>query len=188
MAIKFKAFKLKLNPATIQRQAADVADGVQETIALAIVGDIKKELYQSKHSGRWYFKTKAARKRGQPDHHASAEGEPPAVDTGRMAISIMHQATGGTGKKRTVYVGSNRQALATPSIGEAYATRHKFGKGKFKAGAVTGSDLEYPYLLETRMDRFWLRPIWDKYRHNLQSQIDRAIRHLRKIGWKREAA
>ena len=187
MAIKFKAFKLKLNPATIQRQAADVADGVQETIALAIVGDIKKELYQSKHSGRWYFKTKAARKRGQPDHHASAEGEPPAVDTGRMAISIMHQAFG-AGKARTVYVGSNREALATPSIGEAYATRHKFGKGKFKAGAVTGSDLDYPYRLEAFMDRFWLRPIWDKYRHNLQSHIDRAVRHLRKIGWNREAA
>jgi HK97 gp10 family phage protein len=81
-----------LNPAgrfadPLRRLADRVARDEQAVLAPALVleREIKQEL-SKRGSGRTY-------KRGKKVHQASAPGEPPAVDSGRLRSSVGHEQT-----------------------------------------------------------------------------------------------
>lgn len=71
---------------------------VLEGIAIKLVNEIKRKLSQP-GSGAIY-------RRGGVTHQASAPGEPPAVDRGRLRASYTWQA-GGEGKGSYVDIGTN---------------------------------------------------------------------------------
>ena len=181
-----------VNVPELEKFSDQVQTELLDTIGFILVGDIKKELYSAKHSGRWYHKTKraqTARRRLKTStkfaHRASAPGEPPAIDTGRMAISIMHRMYGSAGRRR-VSVGAADDALKSPSVGEAYAAKHGFRSGKVRAPASTaGTQLLYPYWLEVGQSfapRPWLRPVIDRYTARPGEIVRRARAHLQRLG------
>ena len=90
--------------------------------------------------------------RGKKQHTASAPGEPPAVDTGRLRNSIVTQAYDG-----------GKVARIGPSVTVNYAAELEDG--------IPGEMAPRPYL----------RPVMDRYIGN-DSLARRAADHARKLG------
>lgn len=175
----------KLNDAVVEKTGAEVGGAVVNTIAFMMVADIKRELYARGRSGEWYFKTKAARRAKAPDHQASAPGEPPAIDTARMANAVMHQAYGSQGRP-VVCVGAHDAAVMDPAIGTAYAAKHRMKSLPVKRQeGSAGVNLNYPYFLEVGTRRMkkrpWLRPVYDRYNAAGDQVVKRALAHLAKL-------
>lgn len=71
--------------AEYERQVRDAAFGALQTGALIVVNIAKRKILRGPKTGRWY-------RRGKRRHRASAPGQPPASDTGRLVNAISSRA------------------------------------------------------------------------------------------------
>ena len=135
-----KASKLALEP--IQ----------QKLIAVGMM--IEREVKESMVEGGGVTYTK-----GGIAHTASAEGEPPAVDTGRLRASISTNWTGGGGD-------ANEDGVGDPGGGEQEFT------------VVVGTNVEYGPMLEFGTSRMgarpFMRPVFERYRDIIDKLISEA--------------
>lgn len=84
------------------------AETVMDASADVYVGEVRRRIESSEPAGRWYT---SKRSRGAR-HHASAPGQPPAIDTGTLIQSIDTQSAG-TGFQRVVQAGVSSREAAT---------------------------------------------------------------------------
>lgn len=98
---------------------------------LMVEADCKKSM--KKGSGRLYLKGKNK----NIQHYASAPGEPPAVDTGRLRASITHNWTGS---------GMGRAQIQTPVAGSK--NEDGIGQPTEELTGVVGTNVEYAKALE----------------------------------------
>jgi len=124
---------------------AEIGAAVTKT-ALDVDRDIKKRMQSSPASGRLYRRGKG-RNRSRT-HRASAPGQPPAIDTGRLINSIMFR--------------QETPLTATVSSNAIYAARLEYG----------GGDSRGVYIAPRPS---W-RPAVEKMRPKLAERIERALR------------
>lgn len=122
-------------------------------IGYQLEGDIKRSMQEG--SGRLYG-----------DHRASAPGEPPAPDTGRLRASISTNWSGSSMSRGKV----GGKALASDGVGMPKAKGDRFT-------VVVGSNVEYAPLLEfgtiKMQPRPFIRPAFDKIKHRVAKMLVR---------------
>lgn len=161
--------RIMLDDPAIKRLGEATARDMVEAAAQIIVADVKGGFtggggeYSQPAEGRWYYKTQRAQdarrlaeSKGEEStkyaHHASAPGQPAAVDTGRLRASI----------DMVMMPGEPRALIGTPV--KPYAVYMEFGTpgGKIKP-------------------RPYFRPAIYRY-HGNNKLAYKAARHLRAIG------
>lgn len=118
-----------------------------ERSALKIQGDARKLIANGQRSGEVYMKTKS-RKR----HRASAPGEPPKLDTGRLNRSI-----------QVAFPIENRGLAAVVGTNEKYGKWLEFGTDRLSHQPNNGA-------------RPWLLPTWKKNAPQIAKVIRKAVR------------
>lgn len=185
MTERFRGGTIELDQSVIDKVTDAAVVSALDRLGLDAVSDIRLRLYRSRHTGEWYFKTKKARESGNPDHQASAPGEPPAVDTGRMANAVLHAHYGAAGH-RGISVGACEAAMLNPAIGEAYTSKYHIRGGLRSDRRNRGPiDPRYPLILEIgnrrlRGPRPWLRPTFDAIRAKGAEWLAKAVAGARK--------
>jgi len=115
MEFSVKIEGLEALAATNQRIRQAVADEINKALfasAQRVRTEAVKSIQDGNKSGRWY-------KRRSVSHHASAPGEAPASDTGRLVNSI------------TAYPASNGESMTVAGRGTAkYAPLLEFGTSR----------------------------------------------------------
>ncbi len=120
--------------------------------------DCKRSM-KKKGEGKVYYKKRKGKSKGYIEHHASAPGKPPAVDTGRLRASITSNWTGS---------GMERAKIETP-VPETKSD-DGVGQPKEKLHGVVGTNVEYAKDLETGKEsrnlkpRPYLRPALERQR------------------------
>ena len=126
--MRFKmGFQISSNPDNVLRYGEELERGVLTVMGLKLQRELKEilSLPQSEKHGETYMKGK---NRDIP-HVASAPGEPPAVDTGRLRASIHMEIEEGVRSKKTLTVGSVRSKGTGGTLVE-YGDYLEFGTSK----------------------------------------------------------
>ena len=118
----------------LERMGPEIREAVEKVVvgtALEMQGDIKKSIQRGPKTGETYVKKNPNRV-----HRASAPGQPPASDTGRLANSITFDREGsltavvGSALVYALYLeyGTRRMAARPFFEPAAERTRQKFGE------------------------------------------------------------
>jgi hypothetical protein len=113
-----------------QQFSADIQDVVNAT-GLELRGDIIKRYHRGPHTGKWYAsaanakRTKRQRRRQTIVHQASAPGEAPQTDTGRLANGTTYYTPIDKKNRFTVVVQNDVAYAAALEYGHTYARGRK---------------------------------------------------------------
>ena len=170
---------MKIDLSAVQKAVDATSEDVMAVAGMILEADLKKKVsVPPPRSGNEY-----ERQGGKKMHVASAPGEPPAVDTGRLRASISFDVAG---NKRSVKIGATDGTTRNGGLYSRYRYTDPHGRDlELSNVIVAGSPVEYSADLEfgtTKVKpRPFLRPVFMQYDNN-QKMVNMISNHLRKIG------
>ena len=114
--------------------------------------------------------------RGGKIHRASAPGQPPAVDTGRLRASITFNWSG-SGRARAPIDNPSKETKPSDSVGEPRAERHA-------VIVVVGTNVKYGRYLELGTTKIKPRPYLRPALENNRAKFERIIYNTLQRGLK----
>ena len=105
--------------------------------------------------------------RGGKIHRASAPGQPPAVDTGRLRASITYNWSG-SGRGRAPIQNPSKETKSNDGVGEPAASRHE-------VVVVVGTNVKYGRDLELGTTKIKPRPYLRPALENNRARLERII-------------